>query len=51
MQYCMIQFVNKESPLPFSLLLFCSQKKFCKKGETMVIGVLFNMNMKCDLLL
>ena len=50
MQYC-IQFVNKESTLPFSLLLFLVRRNFAKKGVTVVIGVLFKVNVKCDLLL
>lgn len=54
----MIQFANKDSlfsspglALCLSLYhFFCSQKKFCKKRVIVVIGVLHNMKVKCDLL-
>ena len=49
-KYCMIQFANKEALLCSShCLSFCqvffffTQRKFCKKGVFVVIGVLHNM--------
>ena len=54
----MIQFANKESLFSSAGLVvachyinfFCSQKTFCKKRVIVVIGVLHNIKLKCDLL-
>ena len=50
MNYCMIQFANKESQcwsrLVVLSIIFSSQKKFCKKGVIVVINMLHTCNVK-----